>query len=58
MPATDTQPDLKAVRLYLPPEAYRKRRRLAADEETNMAFLARQDVMEYVAVHAPKGDGG
>jgi hypothetical protein len=58
MPATDTQPDLTVVRLYHSPEAHRKLRRLAADGETNMAFLARQEVMEYLAAHSLKGDWG
>jgi hypothetical protein len=55
MPTTETQPDLRAVRLYLPPDDHRKLRRMAADEETNMALLARRIVQEYIARHAPKG---
>jgi hypothetical protein len=52
MPAT--QEELRAVRLYLPAEDHRKLRRLAADEETNMALLARKIVQEYVASHPLK----
>ena len=55
MPATEVQPDLRAVRLYLPKEHHKMLRKLAADEETNMAMLARRIVSEYVVSHSPKG---
>jgi hypothetical protein len=55
MPGTETQPDLRAVRLYLPADDHRKLRRMAADEETNMAILARRIVQDYIAKNAPKG---
>jgi hypothetical protein len=57
MPITETQPDLRAVRLYLPKEHHKLLRKLAADQETNMALLARKIVMEYVATHAGKVGG-
>lgn len=43
------------VRLQLPVEEHRKLRRLAADEDTNMALLTRRIVLEYLAKHTPKG---
>jgi hypothetical protein len=49
-----TQEELRAVRLYLPADDHRKLRRLAADEETNMALLARRIVQEYIARHSAK----
>jgi hypothetical protein len=52
MPAT--RQELRAVRLYLPAEVHKKFRRLAADEETNMALLARKIVQDYVASHPLK----
>lgn len=57
MPATETQPDLRAVRLYLPAVHHKMLRKMAADQETNMALLARRIVMEYITTHAPKGGG-
>jgi hypothetical protein len=53
MPAT--QAELRSVRLQLPPDDHRKLRRLAADQETNMAILARRIIQEYLARHSPKG---
>ena len=32
-------------------------RKLAAEHKTNVAFMARQIVMEYLAKHTPKGGG-
>lgn len=46
---------LRVVRLELPPEDHRMLRRLAADEETNMALLARRIIQEYIARHGQKG---
>jgi hypothetical protein len=50
-----TEAEMKFVRLQLPPDEHRKLRRLAADEETNMALLARRIVLEYLSRHTPKG---
>ena len=55
MPATEVE--MKFVRLQLPTDDHKKLRRLAADEETNMAILARTIVQEYLARHTPKGGG-
>jgi hypothetical protein len=44
-----TRPELRPVRLALPPEDHKKLRRLAADEDTNMAVLARRIVQDYIA---------
>jgi hypothetical protein len=49
MPATQAQPALRAVRLYLPVEDHKKLRRLAADNDTNMALMARKIVMDHLA---------
>ena len=57
MPTTQAQPDLRAVRLYLPKEHHKMLRKLAADEETNMALMARRIVMDYLDKHGPKGGG-
>lgn len=54
-PATEAQSELRAVRLYLPKEHHKMLRKLAADEETNMALLARRIVSEYVVKHSQKG---
>jgi hypothetical protein len=48
MPATEAEVEMKAVRLYLPREHHRMLRQLAAANETNMALMARQIVMEYL----------
>jgi hypothetical protein len=56
MPAT--QAELRSVRLQLPPEDHRKLRRLAADRDTNMAILARRIVLDWIARHPLKGEGG
>jgi hypothetical protein len=53
MPTTEVE--MKFVRLQLPPGDHKKLRQLAADEETNMAILARRIVQEYLARHTPKG---
>jgi hypothetical protein len=53
MPATEVE--WRFVRLQLPPDEHKKFRRLAADEDTNMALLARRIVREYIASHTPKG---
>jgi hypothetical protein len=53
MAATDVE--MRFVRLQLPVEDHRKLRRLAADEDTNMAILTRRIVQEYLARHTPKG---
>jgi hypothetical protein len=50
-----TQTELRTVRLALPPEDHKKLRRLAADNDTNMALLARRIVQEYIARHSAKG---
>jgi hypothetical protein len=55
MPAT--QPEMRSVRLYLPLDDHRRLRRLAADNETNMAILARRIVQDYIAKHPLKGEG-
>jgi hypothetical protein len=47
MPATGT--GLRVVRLALPPEDYKEFRKLAAEEETNIALLARRVIREYIA---------
>ena len=57
MPATAVETELKAVRLYLPENAHLALRKLAAEHKTNMAMMARQIVMEYLAKHTPKGGG-
>ena len=44
-----TQAEMRAVRLYLPLEDHRKLRRLAADNDTNMALMARKIVMDHLA---------
>jgi hypothetical protein len=54
MPAT--QPELRSVRLYLPIEDHRKLRRLAADNDTNMALLARRIVQEWIGRHWLKAE--
>jgi hypothetical protein len=54
MPATQTE--MRFVRLQLPADDHKKLRRLAADNDTNMAVLARQIVQEYIAQHT-KGGG-
>jgi hypothetical protein len=54
MPATT---ELRAVRLHLPLDDHRKLRRLAADQDTNMALLTRKIVQEYLARHEVKGGG-
>ena len=48
MPATDVQAKLKVVRLHLPPEDHHALRRLAADENTSMAILARRVIQAYI----------
>jgi hypothetical protein len=53
----ETQPGERSVRLYLPIEDHRRLRRLAADNDTNMALLTRKIVMEYIAKHPLKGEG-
>jgi hypothetical protein len=55
MPATDVE--LRPVRLHLPVEEHKRLRRLAADQDTNMALLTRKIVMEYIARHPLKGEG-
>jgi hypothetical protein len=57
MPASETRPGLRAVRLDLTPQIHKMLRKLAADREPNMALLARQIVSEYIVTHAPKGGG-
>lgn len=47
MPATEAE--LRVVRLALPPEDHKEFRKLAAEEETNMALLARRIIQEYIA---------
>lgn len=47
MPATADE--LRLVRLQLPPAEHKEFRKLAADEETSMALLARRLVLEYIA---------
>jgi hypothetical protein len=44
--ATD---ELRLVRLQLPATAHKEFRKLAAEEETNMAILARRVILEYIA---------
>jgi hypothetical protein len=44
-----TRLELRPVRLALPPEDHKKLRRLAADQETNMALLVRKIVQDYIA---------
>jgi hypothetical protein len=44
--ATD---ELRLVRLQLPPAEHKEFRKLAAEEETNMALLARRVVLDYIA---------
>lgn len=51
-----TQESLRAVRLYLPTDEHKKLRRVAADNDTNMALMARRIVVEYLASHLPKGN--
>jgi hypothetical protein len=53
MPATEQE--MRSVRLYLPAEEHKKLRRVAADNETNMALMARKIVIDYLAAHGPKG---
>ena len=56
MPATETEPELKAVGLYLPKDAHKLLRQLVADNETNMAMIARKIVMEHLTKGSkPKG---
>ncbi len=43
--ATD---ELRLVRLQLPPAEHKEFRKLAAEEETNMALLARRVILEYI----------
>jgi len=57
MPASATQTELRSVRLQLPPEDHKKLRRLAADQDTNMAILARKVMQEYIARQTLKGGG-
>jgi hypothetical protein len=52
------QAELRPVRLALPPEEHRKLRRLAADQDTNMALLVRRIVLEYIARHYMPAGGG
>jgi hypothetical protein len=47
----------KVIILRLPVEEHKKLRRVAADNETNMALMARKIVMDYLAAHGPKGGG-
>jgi hypothetical protein len=55
MPASATETELRSVRLQLPVDDHKKLRRLAADQDTNMAILARRVMMEYIASHTLKG---
>ena len=55
MPATQTEGELRVVRLALPPEDHKEFRKLAAAEETNMAILARRIVQEYIARRRKEG---
>jgi hypothetical protein len=52
-----TQAELRSVRLQLPPDDHKKLRRLAADQDTNMAILARKIVLDYLAAHTLKAGG-
>lgn len=40
---------LRLVRLQLPPAEHKEFRKLAAEEETNMALLARRVILDYIA---------
>jgi len=55
MPAVEEEVEMKAVRLYLPEDAHWALRKMAAEHKTNMAMMARQIVMEYLAKHTRKG---
>ena len=58
MPATETEPEMKAVRLYLPKDVHKLLRQLAADNETNMAIMARKIVVEHLTkTKGPKPKG-
>ena len=52
-----TQTELRSVRLQLPPDDHKKLRRLAADQDTNMAILARKIVQDHFAKHTTKEGG-
>jgi len=41
--------ELRLVRLQLPAAEHKEFRKLAAEEETNMALLARRVILEYIA---------
>jgi hypothetical protein len=40
--------ELRLVRLQLPASAHKEFRKLAAEDETNMALLARRVILEYI----------
>jgi hypothetical protein len=44
-----TVDELRLVRLQLPAAEHKEFRKLAAEEETNMALLARRVILEYIA---------
>jgi hypothetical protein len=50
MPA-HAEMELRSVRLQLPVEEHKKLRRLAADNDTNMAVLVRRIVLDYIGRH-------
>jgi hypothetical protein len=54
MPATETQAELKPVRLLLPPDLHRRLRMEVASQDTKMATLARRVIEDYLTRHAPK----
>lgn len=53
MPATAEE--LRLVRLQLPAAEHKEFRKLAAEEETNMAILARRVILDYIASKRKSG---
>jgi hypothetical protein len=54
-PMQTTEAKMMGIRLYVPRDVHKQFRVLAAQNETDMATLARRVVEEYVARHAPRG---
>jgi hypothetical protein len=54
-PPKGTTTELRTVRLELPRDEHKVFRKLAAEEETNMALLARRIILDYIARQQKKG---